>query len=143
MHNKKWKIKNQHCKFFTFNLKFKKGRGFRAFFCTFAKKQYMLNDKIRDLIPTIQEYMKTKPIIRAWLFGSFSRGEETSESDIDILVDYDESNGIVSLFKMGGMLMDLSTLMGRRVDLVDNSGLKEFARKSVDHDKILIYERKN
>lgn len=103
----------------------------------------MLNDKIRDLIPTIQEYMKTKPIIRAWLFGSFSRGEETSESDIDILVDYDESNGIVSLFKMGGMLMDLSTLMGRRVDLVDNSGLKEFARKSVDHDKILIYERKN
>ena len=103
----------------------------------------MLNDKIRHLIPTIQEYMKTKPIIRAWLFGSFSRGEETPESDIDILVDYDESNGTVSLFKMGGMLMDLSTLMGRRVDLVDNSGLKEFARKSVDQDKILIYERKN
>ncbi len=45
--------------------------------------------------------MKTKPILRAWLFGSYSRGEETPESDIDILVDYDRSEGKISLFKMG------------------------------------------
>ena len=128
---------------FSLLIKIQKRARIPRLFLYLCKKQYMLNDKIRHLIPTIQEYMKTKPIIRAWLFGSFSRGEETPESDIDILVDYDESNGTVSLFKMGGMLMDLSTLMGRRVDLVDNSGLKEFARKSVDQDKILIYERKN
>lgn len=85
--------------------------------------------------------MKTKPILRAWLFGSYSRGEETSKSDIDILVDYDESNGIVSLFKMGGMLMDLCDLTGIQVDLVERKGLKEFARQSVERDKILIYER--
>lgn len=100
-----------------------------------------MNDRIISLIPKIQEYMKTKPILRAWLFGSYSRGEETPESDIDILVDYDESNGIVSLFKIGGMLMELTDLTGIQVDLVDNSGLMQFARESVDHDKILIYER--
>lgn len=87
--------------------------------------------------------MKTKPILRAWLFGSYSRGEETPESDIDILVDYDESDGIVSLFKIGGMLVDLSELTGSQVDLVESCGLKEFARQSVEHDKILIYERRN
>lgn len=103
----------------------------------------MMNERIKNLIPKFQEYMKTKPILRAWLFGSYSRGEETPESDIDILVDYDESNGIVSLFKMGGMLMDLSEIADCRVDLVENSGLKDFARKSVDHDKVLIYERAN
>ena len=101
----------------------------------------MINDRIRQLIPKIQEYMKTKPIIRAWLFGSYSRGEETPDSDIDILVDYDESHGIISLFKMGGMLMDLSDIAGRKVDLVDNKGLMDFARPSVENDKILIYER--
>lgn len=100
-----------------------------------------MNDKIRNLIPKIQEYMKTKPILRAWLFGSYSRGEETLESDIDILVDYDESNGIVSLFKMGGILMDLTDITGTQVDLVERKGLKEFARKAVERDKILIYER--
>lgn len=87
--------------------------------------------------------MKTKPILRAWLFGSYSRGEESSESDIDILVDYDESQGIVSLFKIGGMLVDLSNLAGIKVDLVESCGLKEFARPSVERDKILIYERED
>ncbi|MDE6266807.1 MAG: nucleotidyltransferase domain-containing protein [Muribaculaceae bacterium] len=101
----------------------------------------MLSNNIRELIPKIQEFMKSQPILRAWLFGSCSRGEETPGSDIDILVDYDYDNGRVSLFKMGAILMDLSDLLGRKVDLVENSGVMEFARKSIDKDKILIYER--
>ncbi len=103
----------------------------------------MLNKKIHDLIPTIKQYFQDKPVLRAWLFGSCSRGEETPTSDIDILVDYDESKGVVSLLKIGGMLMELSHLLGRRVDLVESQGLKEFARPSVERDKILIYERKS
>lgn len=101
----------------------------------------MISEKIRKLIPTIQKFMEGQPIRRAWLFGSCSRGEETPESDVDILVDYDDSKGMVSLFKMGGIVMDLSDLLGCRVDLVENRGLKNFARKSVERDKILIYER--
>lgn len=85
--------------------------------------------------------MKTKPILRAWLFGSYSRGVETLESDIDILVDYDRSNGKVTLFTMGGILMDLTDLTGTSVNLVERKGLKEYACKSVERDKILIYER--
>lgn len=101
----------------------------------------MISQKILPLLPKIRDFLKSQPVNKAWLFGSFSRGEETPESDIDILVDYDHSNGIVSLFKMGAMLMDLSDIAGRRVDLVDNQGLLSFARESVDKDKILIYER--
>ena len=87
--------------------------------------------------------MSNQPVLKAWLFGSYSRGEETTSSDIDILVDYDNSKGLVSLFKMGGMLMDLEDLLGKKVDLVDNQGLMNFARESVERDKILIYERTN
>lgn len=101
----------------------------------------MINAKIKEVIPKIQEYMSTQPILRAWLFGSYSRGEENADSDIDILVDYDYSKGHVSLFKMGGMLMDLTELLGKKVDLVDNDGLLDFARPSIEHDRILIYER--
>ena len=101
----------------------------------------MINNHISHLLPAIREYMSRQPILRAWLFGSYSRGEETKDSDIDILVDYDNSNGIVSLITMGGILMDLSDLLGIKVDLVENLCLKSFASKSVDKDKILIYER--
>lgn len=85
--------------------------------------------------------MSKQPVKKAWLFGSYSRGEETDSSDIDILVDYDNSNGLVSLFKMGGILMDLTDLLDCKVDLVEVRGLKSFARDSVNRDKILIYER--
>lgn len=34
---------------------------------------------------TIAEYFKTQPVLKAWLFGSFARGEETPRSDVDIL----------------------------------------------------------
>lgn len=101
----------------------------------------MVSEKISNLLPSIRRYFQDKPVVRAWLFGSCSRGEDTPESDIDILVDYDHSKGIVSLFKMGGMLMDLTEIAGRKVDLVDINGLKSFARKSVENDRILIYER--
>lgn len=101
----------------------------------------MLNKKITDLLPAFRSYFQEMPVLKAWLFGSYSRGEETNDSDIDILIDYDNSKGTVSLLKMGGMLMDLSDIAGCRVDLVDNRGLKAFARTSVEKDKILIYER--
>ncbi len=101
----------------------------------------MLSNKTKSLIPIIQRFMKSQPILRAWLFGSYSRGEERPDSDIDILVDYDNSKGIISLFKMGGILMDLSDLLGKKVDLVESKGLMDFARESVERDKILIYER--
>ena len=101
----------------------------------------MLSKKTLSLLPKIRDFMDRQPVKKAWLFGSYSRGEETESSDIDILVDYDDSNGIVSLFRMGGILMDLSDLLGCRVDLVENRGLKDFARESVERDKILIYER--
>lgn len=92
------------------------------------------------MIRLIQEYFKTKPVEKAWIFGSFSRGEERPDSDVDILVVFDQ-NVPVSLFTMGGMYMDLKRLLGRDVDLVEEGTLLPFALESAEHDKKLIYER--
>ena len=37
------------------------------------------------MIQKIAEYFKTQPVLKAWLFGSYSRGEERPDSDVDIL----------------------------------------------------------
>ena len=84
--------------------------------------------------------MTTQPVLKAWLFGSYSRGEERPDSDIDILLLPDKSQHF-SLFTLGGMYEDLKELLGREVDLVTEGGLMPFARESVNHDRILIYER--
>ncbi len=93
----------------------------------------------KAMIQLIADYFKTQPVLKAWLFGSFSRGEETSDSDIDILVVLDESQHVG--MKFFGMYEDLKALLGRNVDLVTDRSLASFARESVDRDKILIYER--
>ena len=43
------------------------------------------------MIQLIADYFKTQPVLKAWLFGSFARGEETEDSDLDILVEYDKN----------------------------------------------------
>lgn len=55
----------------------------------------------------IADYFKTQPVLKAWLFGSFARGEETPRSDVDILFVPDYSGKPFTLFTHGGMLMDL------------------------------------
>ena len=91
------------------------------------------------IIKLIADYFKTQPVLKAYLFGSFSRGEETESSDIDILIVLDDSQHVG--LKFFGMYEDLKDLLGRKVDLVTERSLAPFARESVDHDKILIYER--
>lgn len=96
-----------------------------------------------SIINPIKEYLKTQPIERAWVFGSFSRGEERSDSDIDLLVEYDRKNQHVGLFTIINIKQQLQQLVGRNIDLVENGTLMTFAQKSAEKDKILIYERTN
>ena len=87
----------------------------------------------------IADYFKTQPVVKAWLFGSFARGEETPVSDVDILVVLDHTKPVG--LKFFGMWNDLEELLDRNVDLVTENSLADFARESVEHDKKLIYER--
>ena len=42
----------------------------------------------------IADYFKTQPVLKAWLFGSFARGEEHKDSDVDLLILFDHSTPI-------------------------------------------------
>ena len=88
----------------------------------------------------IADYFKTQPVLKAWIFGSFSRGEERENSDVDILVVYDRSQPI-GLFKIASMNVDLEDILGRQVDLVEEKSLFPWVIDSVMKDRQLIYER--
>ena len=92
---------------------------------------------------TIAEYFKTQPVLKAWLFGSYARGEERPDSDVDILFVPDRSGKPFTLFTMGGMYMDLRELLGHEIDLVEEGTLRPYAEETANRDKKLIYERAN
>ena len=88
----------------------------------------------------IADYFKTQPVLKAWLFGSYARGEETPESDVDILVEFDHSSPI-GLFAYARMWRELQDRLGLDVDLVEEGTLRPFAIDSANRDKKLVYER--
>ena len=107
----------------------------------FAEK-YLIMD--RKLIDTICAYFATQPVLKAWLFGSYARGEQTPDSDVDILVVFDQESGNgVSLLKHIGIALDLEDILGKKVDLITEGTLIPFAKETAEKDKVLIYERAN
>ncbi len=94
----------------------------------------------KAIIDKINQYFSTTPVEKAWVFGSFSRGEERSDSDIDILVSI-TPGAKFSLLDHSSMICDLEDLLLRPVDLVKDGTLLPFAVESANRDKILVYER--
>ena len=88
----------------------------------------------------IAEYFKTQPVLKAWIFGSFARGEEREDSDVDVLVKFDRSRPI-GLFAYVRMHRELEEKLGRKVDLVEEGTLRPAAQQTANRDLKVIYER--
>jgi uncharacterized protein len=90
-------------------------------------------------IDLIRNYFYSKPVRKAFIFGSTSRGESSAESDLDILVELDYSKPIGLEFVQ--MQLDLQELLNKKVDLITLNSLSRHIKPFVDKEKVLIYER--
>jgi hypothetical protein len=69
------------------------------------------------------------------VFGSVARNEADAQSDVDILVDLEPGR---SLLDLGGLLMDLQDLLGRKVDIVTEKGLHWYIRDKVLREAVRL-----
>ena len=88
----------------------------------------------------IADYFKTQPVVKVWIFGSFARGEENANSDVDLLIQFDHSTPI-GLFSYARMHRELEERLGRKVDLVEEGTLRPAAAAAAKKDMKMIYER--
>lgn len=87
----------------------------------------------------LREFFAVKPVEKAFLFGSYSRGSADDTSDIDILLELDYSHHIgMGLIKMK---FELEDALKRKVDLVTRPSISKDLLPIIDQDKLLIYER--
>lgn len=94
----------------------------------------------QSITHTISDFFKTQPVHQVWLFGSYARGEETPDSDLDLLVRFDHSKPI-GLFAYARMWRELEERLGMKVDLVEEGTLRPAVEESINRDKKIIYER--
>lgn len=93
----------------------------------------------KENIQQIKLYLSDKPVIKAYLFGSYARMEGNAESDVDLLVELDYSQKIGLLFVQ--MKLDLEELLQKEVDLVSANGVSKYLKPIIDGEKKLIYAR--
>lgn len=90
-------------------------------------------------ISSIKNIFSVNPVLKAYLFGSFSRNEADNNSDVDILVELDYSQHIGLGFVK--MKLDLEEALHKKVDLVSNNGISKHLLPFINKDKQLIYEK--
>ena len=92
----------------------------------------IMKQKINVEIPRekIMEFCKQNHITRLSLFGSALRNDFKEDSDIDLLVEFD-SNHIPGLIRLAGMEIELTEILGRKVDLRTPQDLSRYFRQEV------------
>lgn len=83
-----------------------------------------LQQKKKEILAVARQH----GILNMRLFGSVARGEENPQSDIDFLVDLEEGR---TLLDLGGALVKLQELLGRKVDIVTERGLHWYLREKI------------
>ncbi len=87
----------------------------------------------------IAELCRKNKVRELSIFGSRARGDNRPDSDYDLLVEFLPNSG-VSLFEYSRMQIDLEDIIGKKVDLVDKTGLKRFIKDRVLAEARPIYE---
>lgn len=91
------------------------------------------------IVKIIKHYLKSCPIKKAWIFGSFARSEENGNSDIDLMVEFLPDSKIgLQFFRI---IADLEEICGRKIDLVEKGMLHPDVFPYVNNESVLIYER--
>ncbi|MEW6530929.1 MAG: nucleotidyltransferase family protein [Thermodesulfobacteriota bacterium] len=91
--------------------------------------RHLLKEKRSDILRIAQEHGARNVRV----FGSVARGQADAESDIDLLVDMEPDR---SLLDLGGLWHDLNTLLGVKVDVVTENGLRKRIRDHVMKEAI-------
>ncbi len=91
----------------------------------------------QKLFSDIVEFLKNNGATKVAVFGSYVRDEETPESDIDVLVDFNNGIGLLDLIRIE---RELGEYIGRKVDLVMDGTFNPVIQKYVNKDLYVLYK---
>lgn len=100
------------------------------------KKTKKTNKEIEKIKSKITDILKKNNVNRAGIFGSYSRGEERKDSDIDIAVNIEDKN--MSLLGFIKLISSLEEALKRKVDLVEYNAIKSRIKDKILNEEIRI-----
>ncbi len=94
------------------------------------------NETINKIKSKIIDILKKNKVVRAGIFGSFVRGEQKKDSDVDILIEVEGRK--FSLLDLIGLEMELERKLGKKVDLLTYKGINPHLKKYILKDEVRI-----
>ena len=95
----------------------------------------------KNIVSVIDSSPSKARVRRISVFGSYAKGTETKESDIDLLVEFDSEN-VPDLFEFIGIRDELENCLGKSVDLVTHDALNKYLRDEILASAKEVYEQK-
>lgn len=97
--------------------------------------------KTEDIVKKARDYFKNQhKVVKAWLFGSYARGDQDIYSDIDIIVHVPEKKSF-TLFDLAEIKHQLEKLIPAKIDVVMQNAVTPEILKRITPELILIYEK--
>lgn len=98
-----------------------------------------MSEEIQKIKKEVSPVLKKYPISYAGIFGSYARGEEKENSDVDIMIKLKPDSSF-SLFDLIGVENELAKKIGKKVDLATEKSIGKYIKNSVFRDLKQIYE---
>ena len=102
----------------------------------------MTREDVIAVLKAHEPQLRRRGVVRAGLFGSMARGEAGPDSDIDVLIRFDEAAS-VTLYDYVALKRYVSTVLKRRfkcpVDVIDLDGMRGFARPAAERDALYAF----
>jgi hypothetical protein len=89
-----------------------------------------------NILTKIIDYLKKYKILNVRLFGSFARNEENNNSDIDLIVNFQERK---SLFELARIERELSEQIGIKVDLLTEKSISPYLIDKIKSEEKILY----
>lgn len=95
-----------------------------------------MTKEIAKIKPKIVKILKKNGVVKAGIFGSYARGNQKKNSDIDILIEVKGRK--FSLFDLVGIQIELEKKLGKKVDLLTYGGIHPYIKKYILDDEVRI-----
>lgn len=89
----------------------------------------------------VQAYFKDKPVKEVYLFGSYARGDAKEDSDVDLIVEIDDTKKRLSLFDFIRLQLGIEDSLNKKVDLIESHLFFPSVKSQTENEKLMLYKR--